>query len=131
MDCNDRGEFRAKARKQTENRRRSSRLGGGTAAAEAGKRIGFVVEGADQVEQAQDVEGHQRGTARPYDAQVATLVASGDAYLDDDAEAGTIHVGEFGEIEHKLASAIGDELIQTGSEQVALTVADGRPAAQV
>jgi hypothetical protein len=30
-------------------------------------RLRFVVEGADQVEQAQDVEGRERGTARPYD----------------------------------------------------------------
>ena len=59
-----------------------------TAGFVAGNCFGFVVEGAHQVEQVQDLEGLQRGAARPYESYVTALVASGNTHLDNDAESG-------------------------------------------
>jgi len=40
-------------------------------------------------------------------------------------------VSQFGEIQDELVGAVGDELIESGPEQVALAVADRRPSAEV
>jgi len=98
---------------------------------EAGEGIVLIVEGGDQVQQAQNVERKQCAAGRAYETQVAALPSKPGTNLYDDAESGTIHVTEVGEIQQDLAGAIGDQLFQLGSQQIALTIADGGPALKV
>ena len=57
-----------------------------------------------------DVERHQRTAGRSDDPQVA-LFSKGDTFLDDDAEAGTIHLAHFGEIQQELARPLSGECL--------------------
>src|SRR5262245_54922891 len=112
-------------------RNESSGVSGVTLEAKAGQGLIFVVEGRDHVQEAKGVERQQGTAGRPYKSQVATLVAKAGIYLNDDAEAGTIYVAQSCEIQQELASPIGDQFFQLGSQQLALTVADGRPSLEV
>jgi len=72
-----------------------------------------------------DVERQQRTTRRPYEPQVAALFSKGDTYLYDDAKAGTIYVGHFGEIQQELVHTAVNQIFKRASQQLALTIADG------
>lgn len=99
--------------------------------AKAGQGFFLGIESGNQVEQAQDVEGNQCPAGRAYEPQIAALPSQRDTDLDDDAKAGTIHVGEVDEIQQDISGPAGNQLFQPVSQQLALTIADGGPALEV
>jgi hypothetical protein len=109
----------------------SSGLRDVTLRAEAGQGVVFVVKGGDQVQQAKNVERKQRAASRAYEPQVTALASKGHTCFNDDAEAGTIYMAQAGEIQQELARAVGDQLFQPGSQQLALTIVDGGPSLKV
>ena len=116
---------------QQNRRHENSGVSGVTLGAEAGQGLIFVVEGGDHVQETKGVERQQGTAGRPYKSQVATLVAKTGVYLNEDAETGAINVTQSGEIQQQPAGPAGDQFFQLGSQQLALTVADGRPSPEV
>jgi len=103
----------------------------GTASPEAGHGLGLILETRDDFEQVQHAEYLAHAATRTEESQAATLACERDISRSNDAKAGTIDLAQVCEIQEQLAHAAVEQALETAAQQLAFTVADGRPSAKV
>jgi len=98
---------------------------------EGSQGIGLVLEAGDDLEQVQYAEDVENGATRTEESQAATPALEGSVCCGDDAEAGTIDLGEVGHIQEHVADTDGEQVSEVAVQQSAFTVIDGRPSIKI